>query len=129
MGGVDMSLRTPLGKVRGLGSAKNGTHHWWMQKVTAVALIPLTVWFMASMVQMTQAGFEVAVTWLSSPIPAILMILFVTTGLYHLKLGLQVIVEDYVHGEGLKTIIQMLITFGCILLAVAAVFSILKVAI
>nr|WP_321395255.1 succinate dehydrogenase, hydrophobic membrane anchor protein [Emcibacter sp.] len=124
-----MSLRTPLGKVRGLGSAKNGTHHWWMQKVTAVALIPLTVWFMASMVQMTQAGFEVAVTWLSSPIPAILMILFVTTGLYHLKLGLQVIVEDYVHGEGLKTIIQMLITFGCILLAVAAVFSILKVAI
>ncbi len=124
-----MSLRTPLGRVRGLGSAKSGTHHWWMQKVTAVALIPLTVWFVASMVQMTHATFEVALNWLSSPIPAILMILFVTTGLYHLKLGLQVIIEDYVHGEGAKTIIQMLITFGCILVAVAAVFSILKVAI
>ena len=124
-----MSLRTPLGKVRGLGSAKNGTHHWWMQKVTAVALVPLTVWFVASLSQLTQAPYEVALNWLSSPVPAILMILFVTTGLYHLKLGLQVIVEDYVHAEFSKTVIQMLITFGCTVLAVAAVFSILKVAI
>ncbi|MFC7048223.1 succinate dehydrogenase, hydrophobic membrane anchor protein [Emcibacter nanhaiensis] len=124
-----MSLRTPLGKVRGLGSAKNGTHHWWMQKVTAVALVPLTVWFVASLAQLTQAPYEVALNWLSSPIPAILMVLFVTTGLYHLKLGLQVIVEDYVHGEFTKTVVQMLITFGCVVLAVAAVFSILKVAI
>ncbi|WP_138380991.1 succinate dehydrogenase, hydrophobic membrane anchor protein [Luteithermobacter gelatinilyticus] len=123
-----MSLRTPLGKVRGLGSAKSGTHHWWMQKVSAVALIPLTVWFVASIVQMTGADYEMAVSWLSSPIPAVLMILFISTALYHLKLGLQVIVEDYVHTEGLKLACQMAITFGCVLVAVAAIFSVLKVA-
>lgn len=123
-----MSLRSPLGKVRGLGSAKNGTHHWWMQKVTAVALIPLTIWFVASVVQMTQADYEVVISWMNSPIVAVLMLLFVITGIYHLKLGLQVVIEDYIHSEGSKMFLQMLVTFGCVAVAITAVFSILKIA-
>lgn len=123
-----MSLRSPLGKVRGLGSAKNGTHHWWMQKVTAVALIPLTVWFVSSVVQMTQADHPAVVKWMSSPVVAVLMMLFIVTGIYHLKLGLQVIIEDYIHVEGQKVALQMLVTFGCILIGALAVFSILKIA-
>ncbi len=123
-----MSLRSPLGKVRGLGSAKNGTHNWWMQKVTAVALIPLTIWFVSSVVQMTQAGYEVVINWMNSPVVAILLLLFVVTSMYHLKLGLQVIIEDYIHSEGSKVMLQMLVTFGCVVVGTAAVFSILKIA-
>lgn len=123
-----MSLRSPLGKVRGLGSAKNGTHHWWMQKVTAVALIPLTIWFVASVVQMTQADYNTVVQWMSSPVVAVLLTLFIVTGIYHLKLGLQVIIEDYIHSEGQKVMLQMLVTFGCVLVGALAVFSILKIA-
>lgn len=123
-----MSLRSPLGKVRGLGSAKNGTHHWWMQKVTAVALIPLTVWFVSSVVQMTQADYGAVVKWMSSPVVAVLMMLFIITGIYHLKLGLQVIIEDYIHSEGQKVALQMFVTFGCVLIGMLAIFSILKIA-
>lgn len=123
-----MSLRSPLGKVRGLGSAKNGTHHWWMQKVTAVALIPLTIWFVSSVVQMTQADYEVVINWMNSPVVAVLMLLFVVTGIYHLKLGLQVIIEDYIHSEGSKMMLQMMVTFGCIAIGTTAVFSILRIA-
>lgn len=123
-----MSLRSPLGKVRGLGSAKNGTHHWWMQKVTAVALIPLTVWFVSSIVQMTQADYGAVVKWMSSPVVAVLMMLFIITGIYHLKLGLQVIIEDYIHSEGQKVALQMFVTFGCVLIGMLAIFSILKIA-
>lgn len=123
-----MSLRSPLGKVRGLGSAKSGTHHWWMQKVTAIALIPLTVWFVSSVVQMTQADYATVVKWMSSPVVAVLMMLFIVTGIYHLKLGLQVIIEDYIHSEGQKHALLMLVTFGCVLISALAVFSILKIA-
>lgn len=123
-----MSFRSPLGKVRGLGSAKNGTHHWWMQKITAVALIPLTIWFVASIVQMTQSDYEVVITWMNSPIVAILMTLFIITSIYHLKLGLQVIIEDYFHTEGTKMALQIFVTFGCFALGITALFSILKIA-
>lgn len=123
-----MSLRSPLGKVRGLGSAKNGTHHWWMQKLTAVALIPLSIWFVASIVQMTQADYEIVINWMNSPMVAVLMLLFVITGIYHLKLGLQVIIEDYIHDEGWKVFYQTAVLFGCVALATTALFSILKIA-
>jgi len=123
-----MSLRSPLGKVCGLGIAKGGTHHWWMQKLTAVALIPLSIWFVSSVVQMTQADYEIVINWMNSPVVAILMLLFIITGIYHLKLGLQVIIEDYIHTEGLRMALQMIVTFGCVALATTAVFSILKIA-
>jgi succinate dehydrogenase / fumarate reductase membrane anchor subunit len=123
-----MSLRSPLGKVRGLGSAKNGTHHWWMQKVSAVALVPLTIWFVSSIVQMTRADYEVVINWMHSPIVAVLMLLFIIKGIYHLKLGLQVIIEDYIHSEGSKVLLQMLVTFSCVVIGTTASFSILKIA-
>lgn len=121
-------MQTPLGKVRGLGSAKNGTHHWWMQKVTAVALIPLTIWFVASLVQLTSSDYEAAFMWVAYPLNAILMILFISTGVYHLKLGIQVVVEDYIHVEMTKVILQMIVTFGCAALGLTGVLAILKIA-
>ncbi|VAX03151.1 Succinate dehydrogenase hydrophobic membrane anchor protein [hydrothermal vent metagenome] len=123
-----MSFNTPISKVRGLGSARNGTHHWWMQKIAAVALIPLTIWFVASIVQMTNADYFTVRTWLSSPIPAILMLIYIVIAIYHLRLGLQAIVEDYIHSEGMKVGLQFSILFGCTIIAVASIFSVLKIA-
>lgn len=122
-----MSLRTPLGKARGLGSAKDGTHHFWVQRLTAVALIPLSVWFVAALVSLVGAGHSEVTDWLSEPIPAILMLLLIVSGMYHLKLGLQVVVEDYVRREGLKLTGQIAITLGCTVVGFVAVFSILKI--
>lgn len=123
-----MSFNTPISKVRGLGSARNGTHHWWMQKIAAVALVPLTIWFVASIVQMTKADYFTVISWLSSPIPAILMLIYIVIAIYHLRLGLQAIVEDYIHGGGMKVGLQFSILFGCTIIAVAAIFSVLKIA-
>ncbi len=123
-----MSLRTPLGRVRGLGSAKNGTAHWWMQRLTAIALVPLGLWFVASMVALVGADREAVVLWLGRPVPAVLMILLLTAGYYHLKLGLQVIIEDYVKTESLKLMLQVLINFACVGLGFACVFAVLKIA-
>lgn len=122
-----MGLRTPLGKARGLGSAKDGTHHFWVQRLTAIALIPLTIWFVAAFVSLAGAGHGEVTEWLGKPVPAILMLLLIVSGMYHLKLGMQVIVEDYVHGEGLKLTSQIAITLGCAAVGFAAVFSILKI--
>lgn len=123
-----MSLNTPISKVRGLGSAKSGTHHWWLQKIAAVALVPLTVWFVASIVQMTQADYFTVKAWLSSPVSAILMLVYIVTGMYHLRLGLQEIVEDYVPRKGPKIFYSFAILFGCTIIAVACIFSVLKIA-
>ncbi|MDA5192736.1 succinate dehydrogenase, hydrophobic membrane anchor protein [Govanella unica] len=123
-----MSLRTALGRVRGLGSAKDGTHHWWMQRVTAVALIPLTVWIVASLVALVGADYETVRTWMAMPLVAILFILFLATGLYHLRLGIQVVIEDYVHSEGVKIVSMMALTFACVLVAAASIFAVLKIA-
>ena len=123
-----MSIRTPLGRVRGLGSAKNGTAHWWMQRLTAIALVPLGIWLMASVVALVGADRTAVVAWLARPVPAILMILMLTAGYYHLKLGLQVVIEDYVKTESLKLILQVLVTFACVGLGFACVFAVLKIA-
>ena len=123
-----MSFNTPISKVRGLGSAKSGTHHWWMQRITAVALVPLTIWFMASVVQMTNADYFTVRAWLSSPITASLMLLFIVMGLYHLRLGLQTVVEDYVHSEAMKVVLMLAILFGCSVIALVSVFAVLKIA-
>jgi len=123
-----MSLRTPLAKVRGLGSAKDGTEHWWLQRVTAIAMVPLFVWFVASLVCLTGASRADVLDWLGSPLPAILMLLMIGTSFYHLKLGLQVVIEDYVHAEGPKMVALLLNTFFCLAVGVAAAFAVLKIA-
>lgn len=123
-----MSLNTPISKVRGYGSARSGTHHWWMQKIAAVALVPLTIWFVASVVQMTHADYFTVKAWLSSPIPATMLMVYIVIGIFHLRLGLTEIVEDYIHGGGMKVFFQFAILFGCTIITVASIFSVLKIA-
>ena len=123
-----MSLRTPLGKVRGLGSAGEGVGHWWMQRVTAVALVPLTAWFAISLLTHSLQSYEVMRGWLGQPCVAVLSILLVLTLALHSKLGVEVVVEDYVHGKGAKTTLLLLSAFVHVAAAVAAVFAILMLA-
>ena len=122
----DRSLRTPLAKARGLGSAKDGTHHFWVQRLTAVALIPLTIWFALSIASLATAGQAEVVAWMKSPLSAILMLGFIMAGFWHMKLGLQVVIEDYVHTESTKITCLILNNLIAIFLALAAFLSVLK---
>ncbi|MGH6948361.1 MAG: succinate dehydrogenase, hydrophobic membrane anchor protein [Kiloniellales bacterium] len=97
-----MSLRSPLARVRGLGSAKEGVAQWWMQRMTALALIPLAIWFCASVAALTGADYRTVADWIGSPVPACLLLLLIGATFQHAQLGLQVVIEDYVHSEGLK---------------------------
>jgi succinate dehydrogenase / fumarate reductase membrane anchor subunit len=124
----DKSMRTVLGRVRGLGSAKEGVHHWWMQRLTAVALVPLILWFVASLAGLAGAGHAETVEWLGSPLVAIAMILMVIATLYHAALGVQIVIEDYVHHEGSKFCWLIAVKLIFLVLGVAAVFSLLKLA-
>ena len=123
-----MSLRTPLGRVRGLGSAKEGTHHWWMQRVTAVALVPLSLWFIVSLIRLSGADHAAAVAWLASPVTAVFMLLTIIGVFHHLQLGLQVVIEDYIHNEAMKVACVLGVKLASFALAVAAGFAVLKVA-
>ncbi len=90
-------MRTPLARAIGLGSAKDGVQHWWMQRVSAIALVPLTVWFIAAIIAQTGDDYTAFVAWLRNPITDILMVLLLIALFYHAALGLQVVIEDYVH--------------------------------
>ena len=122
----DRSLRTPLAKARGLGSAKDGTHYFWVQRLTAVALIPLTVWLALSLASLAIAGQAEVVVWMKSPLNATLMVSFIMAGFWHMKLGLQVVIEDYVHAESIKITSLILNNLITIFLALAASLSVLK---
>ena len=121
-------IRSDLAKARGLGSAHEGVEHWMAQKITAIANIPLVIWFVYSIVDLKGASYSEFTTWLAQPLNAILTILFVLSTFYHAKLGAQVIVEDYISSKWLrmvKLIGQKLFLFA---IGVACIFSILKVA-
>lgn len=123
-----MSLRSPLSKVLGLGAAKQGAHHWWVQRVNSVALLLLAPWFLLSLISLGDISYASLVFWVASPMHSILLALFVATTAYHTQLGLQVVVEDYVNHKGTRTVLLMLINFALLLLAVIAVWSILRMA-
>ena len=124
-----MTLQTPLAKVRHLGAAKEGVHHWWGQRLTAILLVPLSLWFVGSLwsIVVGGGGRDALVDWLSGPVAAVLMLLFLGATFYHLKLGLQVVIEDYVHGP-CKWVLLILNTLLCLLLALAALYSVILIA-
>jgi succinate dehydrogenase / fumarate reductase membrane anchor subunit len=121
------SMRTPLGRVRGLGSAKSGTGHFWLQRVTAVANLLLAIVFIGVVIALAGRPYPAAMALLARPGIAILMLLFVVSGAVHMRLGMQVIIEDYVHGEGLKILAVMANTFFAIAIGAACAFALLKI--
>ena len=122
-----MSSRTPLGRVRGLGSAKEGPAHWWAQRVTGVALVPLCLWFVFSAVSLVGADLAAFQSWLGTHGNALLMVLFVITLFHHAQLGVHEVIEDYVHGEKAKVASLVAVKFTAALFAASCVLAILKV--
>ena len=123
-----MDLRTPIARARGLGSAKDGTRHWWMQRITAIALIPLAVWLTASLVAVGAADHAQTVRWIRSPAVGVALLLTIAAVFHHAQLGLQVIIEDYVQTEWKKLAAVIAIKLAAVALAATAAFSVLKVA-
>lgn len=121
------SLRTPLARVRGLGSAKSGTGHFWLQRLTAVANLLLAIAFIAVVISLSGRTYPEALSLLERPVIAILMLLFVISAAIHMRIGLQVIIEDYVHHEGLKILAVLANTFFAIAIGAACAFSLLKI--
>ncbi len=119
---VDM-LRSPLGRARGLGSARAGSKHWWAQRVTAVALIPLTLWFIWSMLRLTGAGQAEVQAFLGSPFRLAMMLALIAATFHHLQLGLQVVIEDYVHDDAIKLASVLAMKGVCLLLALICAVS------
>ena len=124
---MNSDLRTPLSRARGLGSAKQGVHHWWAQRITAVALIPLVVWFAISLIMLSGADYAVVRAWTGSPAVMVLLTLTIVIGLHHGQLGMQEVVEDYVHSEGLKLALIVLLRFTAVFFGLAAIVAILRI--
>lgn len=123
-----MTLRTPLRRVLGTGSAKEGVHHWWQQRLTAVALVPLTVWFVVSILALPSFDHATVAIWMHGSTTALLLILLVLVATWHSQLGVRVVVEDYVAAPGARIVTLALLAFLHALLAAAGVLAVLRVA-
>ena len=121
-----MDRRTPLARARGLGSAKDGLGHWWAQRLTAIALIPLVVWFAVSLVMMSGSDFNTVRAWIGSPVVMVLLILTIGVGLHHGQLGLQVVYEDYTHGAT-RVVLIIATKFIAALFGLGAIVAILRI--
>lgn len=122
-----MSLRSPLGHVLGSGSAKDGTGHWWAQRVSAVGLVLLGLWFLWSLTRIAGFAQPQVTTWISSPWNSVMLFLLCGTLAWHSSLGVQVVIEDYVHGPLLKVSMLLLNQFAHVFVAIAAVFAVLRI--
>jgi len=123
---VDM-LRSPLGRARGLGSAHAGAAHWWGLRLTSLALVPLTVWFVWNVIRLSGASREDVAIWLGSPMVLALMLALIITTFHHMASGLQIVIEDYVHHENTKLAGVLLIKALCVIMALACIVSVLRV--
>jgi succinate dehydrogenase / fumarate reductase membrane anchor subunit len=123
---MNSKLRTPLARVRGLGSARSGTEHFWRQRLTAVANIPLTIAFVLIVVSLLGRNHAAAQQILGSPLVAIVILLFIGSVTYHMRIGMQVVIEDYVHGEIARLSLLMLNTFFTVVVGLAAAYAIFK---
>jgi len=122
-----MRYQSPLARARGLGSAKEGSHHWWRQRVTAVALFPLTLWFAVALSQLPAASHSEVVSWMSQPWNSVLLLAFILLTIYHAMLGLQVVMEDYVHHDGMKVAGMLGVRLVSAFLALASSFALLRI--
>jgi succinate dehydrogenase / fumarate reductase membrane anchor subunit len=123
-----MNLRSPLGYVLGHGSAREGVHHWWHLRTTSAALAVLGIWFVFAVLTLPDLSRESVLAWLGRPFSAVLMMLFVFATIWHSLLGVQVVVEDYVRGKGLRVLVLVLLRFVHVLAGAAALFAVLKLA-
>ena len=123
-----MSLRSPLSQARGLGSAKEGVGHWWVQRLTAIALIPLSLWFVVSVARFPLLDHATMVAWIQAPLVAVALSLFFVAMIYHAALGVQVVIADYVGTEGVKLVSIVFAKFALYAIAAASVFAVLKIA-
>jgi succinate dehydrogenase / fumarate reductase membrane anchor subunit len=125
---ADARMRSPLGRAIGLGSAKEGVDHWWLQRLTAIALVPLTLWFVTAVIGLAGADLEAFSDWVGDPVPAVLLILLLIATFYHSALGLQVVIEDYVENEAARLTLLIVMKLASVVLAALAVFAVLKLA-
>ena len=123
------TLRSPLGRARGMGSAKAGTHHWWMQRVTSVALLPLTIWLVFSLARMPDSTWQQATAWIGRPFNAVLLLAFLAAAFHHAAAGLQVVIEDYVRGEMARIGALLAVKGVCALLWLAGSLAVLRIAV
>ena len=125
---MSSGYRTPLGRARGLGSAKHGVSHWISERVSSIALVPLTLWVCFGVIRLAAGDYDFAVAWISNPLNAVLMVLTLAISFQHMHSGLRVVIEDYIHTALSKNVLLILNLFVCGLAGALAVFSILKVA-
>ena len=123
-----MRMETPIARVRGLGSARSGAHHWWLERLTSVATLVLFVWLIVSVFILPDLSHGTVTEWLADPIAAVPMLLLIVGTFWHLKLGLQVVIEDYVHEDGTKLFVITLLNFFVVGAGALAFFSVLKIA-
>ena len=123
-----IEMRSMIGRVRGLGSAKEGVQHWWAQRLTAVALVPLTLWFVASVVALIGAPYPAFVAWVRNPIDSVLLVLLIVAVFHHAQLGLQVVIEDYVHHEPTKLASLLLVKAAALLLGLVSLWAVVRLA-
>jgi succinate dehydrogenase / fumarate reductase membrane anchor subunit len=121
-------MRSPLSRARGLGAAKEGVEHWWVQRVTAAALIPLTFWFAVSLIGLIGSDHSAFIAWLRTPLVTVLMVLLLIALFHHMALGLQVVVEDYIHSDWVKIPAVVAIRLACFALAATGIFATLRIA-
>jgi len=120
------TMRSPLGQARGLGSARAGSGHWWAQNLTAIALVPLSLWFVCGMIRMIGASRQDVAHWLSGPVALMLMLVLIVATFHHLQLGVQVVIEDYIHQPALRLWSLLLMKGASVVLAVLCIVAVLR---